>query len=566
MYFKYVKFYLVLILTCLIVVNCKKKKKTVSITNPLDQDYYCRVGINVPHFNLTYDDDPNDIKLNPGIIIRFNNDNDNGERFTATDPSIDARECEIIPDYKYVQNTVIEEDDLIEVNLFANNKIPDDGEIKIKLTNSSGGNIRIWNNKNKGSISDILMDGLGEYSYLKNNLPNEIYIEGTSTGRVLFELSHNYDVDGVSYVAKDLIRINIFDLTCQSMTEIWDYNIENWFQVKGSTSPPPGYGGKWFTFEWDLDGNGIFNDVKAETAQKDNNLLGIIYGDTENNNSIKLDQIEENQKKIYNISVNAGLVNGTFVKLEKRIRVNIGKFFGNQLTGTTDIERQSFLENIVTSFSSEINLPTPLQNTPDGTGVLSQDWYNIQYGLTKEINAGNRIQYAPLLSTSFAEVMRSSEDPGSVMFHCICVSNLLWNSIEPKPKDRDLAAILVHEAQHMKQNWSVWKNNPVNNVWYLLDLNLDNAIQKLYLMDFQEADACFKQITSDLVSWQHLYAWGTNINALSRFESDYNAAVARLDNDLISDSTTKDAARELLQEIYTSLPSEINDISIRPPL
>jgi hypothetical protein len=115
-------------------------------------------------------------KLNPGGFVMVNGDNDNGSAVTDGVPA--QRDFNVNP-----LPAGVNDPDLVQVNIVTNPAIGGlRGFFVLLVDNSATGQIRLWNNRNKGAE---VTPGI----YAAANLPTQFFVEGTEPSAALRENS-----------------------------------------------------------------------------------------------------------------------------------------------------------------------------------------------------------------------------------------------------------------------------------------------------------------------------------------------------------------------------------------
>lgn len=197
-----------------------------------------------------------------GAAVAVNDDTDNGLNF-GPNPGGGHRELEPIFDLDHFEDTP-KEDDLLPIKIdIKPNTVS--GDVELKLAAGAADSIRIWPKKTKGKRADVIALPA---KFPANTLPRELFVEGLKTGQVTLEVSF----EATAGPATDKLVVNVVELVeTQGGTRkiLYDYNSAIQFKVNGA---PANY-----TFEWDLDGDGVFNTATAEVG-KTTDTATVKYG------------------------------------------------------------------------------------------------------------------------------------------------------------------------------------------------------------------------------------------------------------------------------------------------
>lgn len=449
-----------------------------------------------------------DKKVSHGAPVALNDDHDCNQ-FQGAAPTAGARELEPIFDLDFLGATPAE-DDLLEIKLSMDDK-PKNGTVELKITTGAD-KVRIWKQATKGSAADVVALPL---TLQMADLPKKLFVEGLKVGKVNFEANCTHS--GGS--STDSLVVNVVTLTeKQGGTRriIYSYDTEIEFKVEGA---PANY-----TFEWDLDGDGNFNASAAEQANT-TATAKCKYGLLDDATTVKLERIVANTRKLTDVGVK--LMGGLVLRPPARTRIG----------GTTS-------RGLRIALNVNLGLALPAKSTA-GLHTLFT-WSNtfpVRFDATDAAHSGaNRISFNAG-ETSNAITSFDGVGAGRRVFF-VEIGPAIFDSGQVR---EDLIATVNHEIRHLQQHASVRDNVPANNVWRLLDNHFGGSAG---YRDFRECEGHFSEHLDNQVSWRHFLPEVQN--DLTQFHTRYGNAITVMGT--IPAGGTKTAARQLLQQIYQSIP------------
>lgn len=495
----------------------------------------------VPKLKLSSPGIPDAQRTSHGAAVAVNDDWDNGNVYAAPAP-VGHREGEPIWDLDYLKQTNTE-DDLLKITLSLT-PINQAGNVLLEAT-TGGPLIRLWPLATKGTQADIIALPA---TIPANSLPKDYFVEGLKHGKVELKASYPSDIKTHS----DKLVINVVDLQEKQGGDrkvIYTYDDEIEFEVLGG---PANY-----TYDWDLDGNRSYNTAAYETYHKDKNKAKVKYCASEGNTKVKLVSNIANKRKIYDVAVEitGGLKLHTKARTTlggvttRGIRVALPTFQGNALPAKSTV-------GLHTRYAWTDNIPVTFSAVTAGVQIA----LNTGFGIAAPAQGANRIQYTANAAVTYASTLTSAAPGAGKLIFMVAVGDTSWTNGE---RSEDLDATVNHEIRHLRQYQSVRDNNPVNNVWRLLD-NQYHAIPAYVV--YLESEAYLSELMDINVGWRHQTHSGP---ALTSFVQQYNAAQGRYN--ILAVGTVRTSARQLLQRHYRDIPFEEMkrtgyDRSVRAPL
>ncbi len=488
----------------------------------------------------------------PGAPVRLNDDNDNANAYPDPSGAVGKRPFEPWFDLDETA-TVAGEDDLMQLTL---DVVPHSLTGNATLTIPTGGaRIKLWNNADKGPAADLVTVPAGGLAIPIANVPKTLWVEGIATGAAELHLEYIHGAatleDTVDVHVVQLVEQQTWtDVVTTSRRVINRYATDIEFEVVGGTPD--------FEYRWDLNGDGDRATDPFETGAgamaRTRSVQYSTAADAAAN--VQLPAVAANRRQTYDVSVEltGGLV------LSKTIRVALDAHHGTPLAGAAVADRQVEIAGLgvvpVASFD----------NAPAGAAgvTFTQAWHVATYGITLNINAGNRLQYAHLETANNAITTHNAFFPGvaaadrRVFF--VGVGKRVYDLAQTQ---EDVSSSTMHENQHVNQVVSIRDNDPPGNVWGLLDGHFGSFTG---YVDATEADGHFVEITDPDVGWFHLIDGGQR--DLLVFVTRYNAAVGVLGT--IPAGATFTAKEAMLRDWYQNLPfDEMKrtdyDQTVRPP-
>ncbi len=488
----------------------------------------------------------------PGAAVMLNDDNDNNNVYPdpapaphrPLEPVWDLEETELSP----------EEDDLMGITIVCQQCDPN-GTVRLEVTGGST-TIRLWPRASKGPRSDIISV---PKDFPINSLPQSVFVEGMKIGAAGLKLT--YKPAGGSMVS-DKVNIHVVSLIERQGSArrvINVYNSAIRYEVDGGTNQ--------FRYSWDLNGDGDRTTDPFEINTDTKRTVQVSYGPAESASSVLLPRDHAHHRQTYNVSVQltGGLI------LYRPVRVALDNFYGTPLMGVTVAQRQTE----VAAIAASLNPSFSFDNTPPGNAsvLFSQANHEATDGITLVINAGNRYQYAQLV-TQNALTTHNAFQPGGAgdnrRVYVVEVGKLPYSTNQTR---EDVASTIRHENRHVVQQIAVRDNSPANNVWRQLDdfYAVANPAQPgAGYRNFMEAEGHLTELNDTAIGWYHLYPSPVQ-GDLEQFRRFYTDALGTVDDPRrINVATVRQAARQLLQSFYSSLPflemkREGYDFYVRPP-
>lgn len=444
-------------------------------------------------------------KISHGAPVARNFNHDNGNFYTKTLGT--NREFEPIYDLNYFQTTV-SESDLLEIKLDLKlSKVV--GNVTLSAI-SGAGNIRIWMHADKGTSATIMMLPA---SIPVSDLPKKYYIEGLVTGQT--KLKAEYTLPSSSTISDELL-VNVIELIEKQngvRKVIYEYNTDIEFTIDGA---PPNY-----SFEWDLNGDGTFNSINAESGKTSSRVV-VKYGAVASNNTVQLIENSANTRAILAVAVK---MTGGFV-LNVRGSTSGGPHGMRIALGTNQ------------------GTALPPQSTA-GLHTLFRwsDVSPIRFDANRRdprLIGANRISYDGTIGAN-AEAHFSGVG-ASLEIYMVKVGPAFWTD---RQVQEDLQATVNHEIVHLQQLSAV-RDDPTS-VWRMLD-NYYGGVGGY--TDFLEAESHLSELLDNNVSWRHHLP--AVQNDLAQFTRRYNACLTLLS--AMPAGPTKRAARQLVQSWYRQVP------------
>ncbi len=459
-------------------------------------------------------------KTTHGAAVALNNDQDCSQTYAAPLPA-GKRELEPIFDLDYIGNSA-NEDDLLQITL---NLAPAGRPGNVTLTATEGGNrIRLWTGNHKGANLNVVALPA---TIPVASLPANYYVEGIDRGRVVLRLSHT---ESGREVTDDLV-VNVVELVETqggSSKTIYDYDTDIRFQVLGAPNN--------YEFEWDFDGDGNYGTAAFETGKTTADVT-CKYGPAEDAGTVRLQETAANTRAVYAVAVR--MTGGLVLKAKGVTRETAGIRCGIRVALGSDQGTALPAKN-----NAGIQRDYPYTDLApvrfDATKPSEQTSWQTNYGITAHISGVNRIQYGNLV-TDYAVTPYSGVGNGRRVLG-VAVGPITWDNLETK---EDLDAYVSHEGRHLRQHASVRDNDPADNVWRLLDNHYGAGAGYSH---FREAHAHLHELREETAPWRHQ----TFMDGIQLFRDKYNAALGLLT--AIPAGATKNAAKQLLQELYRLIP------------
>lgn len=458
----------------------------------------------------------------PGGAVILNDDNDNVNVYPDPAPA-GHRPFEPVWD---MDETVLslEENDMVHLKL---NAYPGElgGDAVLRIV-SGANNIRIWPRVSKGPAGDEIVIPAGGMNYAINTLPQDIYIEGIQTGRT--EIGLSYVIPGLNI--NDTVVINVMSLVEQQAGQrlvINRYNTAITFEVAGGTND--------YEYKWDFNGDGDRASDQFERGVNDR-IRDISYGPAQTPIRVFLPRDEAHHRQTYDVSVE---VTGGLV-LHRNIRVALDRYVGNLLAEVTALQRDN---KVMATFAWTNTNPVVFDMT-DIPGNRTQASFDAQYNILRIINNDNRIQYSAGIDGNGL-----TPRPGvgaNRRVYLVMLGENIWQTNQTLA---DMSATTNHERIHCLQHVMVRDNNPLNNVWRLLDNEFLGANG---YTDFREAEAHLSELTDEDVGWFH--AISESQGDLMNFRNRYSNA--RNNVPFLTPGITQLSGREFLQQLYREIPFE----------
>lgn len=503
-------------------------------------------SVNISASGLTEEQDES-----PGASVALNDDFDNGQLADYSSSS-GYRRGEPIMDRDRNQYSP-QENDLLPVTLSVS---PADLPGQAQLT-GGGLAVYLWPSAQKGSVGQIIDT---PQSYQISALPKTVYVEGKYSNQGTVSLTLKATIDGKE--ASDILNVNVVTLVEKQGGQrrvINNYDETMEFQVVGGPAASE--------YRWDLDGDGTRNSGVFETGTTQSSR-NVSYGPAQSASSVLLPRDAAHKRQDYSVSVEltGGLV------LTRQIHVALDGFYGTPLTGVTVAQRNAEVTGAGAT-------ATGFNNTPPNTGTLgaptlySQEYYEMENGIILNINAGNHLQYGPLVASNGLTDINLPGNPGASRRVYLTSIGYPPYDLPTQQTREDVTASIDHENLHVAQ--FVASRDDANSVWRQLEMLYGGDYGML--QPFAEAQCHASEVNSGLVGWYHLR--GTNQNDLVQFYRFYNRAVdSSLPPLAAPHPVVYAAARELLQNIYQNITPNLSpqmktygwvngyDYTVRPPL
>jgi hypothetical protein len=453
----------------------------------------------------------------PGTPLLLNDDWDCLQTYQTT--SGGHREEEPLWDKDYTAAQVATEDDLMRVRLNVTPVLTGNATLTIA---SGAANVRLWPRATKGTSSEIITIPSGGLTYTISTLPQDIYVEGIALGRTVMKLE--YTVDATTF--SDTLNIDVVMLRESQGNDrkvINDYNSDISFVVMSDKALSSQY-----VCHWDLDGDGTRSGGAWESDTTVNTSVKY-SGNPSGVGNVNLPVNAANRRKTYDCSVmitSAGLPSGLVI--HRSIRVALDSYAGTNVA-TTEAERRTEVAGLTTP-------PQGFANTP-ASGDCSQAWFESNYGVEVSppglaINNGNRLQYST--DTGAYGLTPYTGAGASRSVYAVMVLKAAYDA---GFKREDLQSVAVHECRHAAQHIAVAAGG---NNWRTVDGYYTQASGYSRL---READAERVELGAN-GSWHYL-------RENSLFRTAYDGALA--DYSAMSSGTGKNAAKAILQSIYTDI-------------
>lgn len=500
---------------------------------PREDCLYDAVRVTIIKVDLDAVDNSNECTEEvPGTPLLLNDDWDGTNTYGSNPPS-GHFEKEPVWDYLYTEGQISAEDDLMQVKVKVS---PSSLAGNVILKVSSGlFNIGLWPRSTKGSTGEMLSIGSSGKTYAISALPDEnLYVEGLATGRSVMTLEYTFG--STSFTDKLNIDIVSLEEAQGGMRKIiYDYGDAGdplLFQVKPSTLSAQ------YTCLWDLDGDGTRNNGVFESSES--KLTTVKYSSAANGaGNVQLPQTSANRRKVYNCSVKlkGGELKGGLV-INRDVRVALATHQGINPASDPNL-RIVEVNGLATPPSGYSD--TELPNTT--STKFSQAWFedsplDLCYDVNQSVNS-YRLQYSPRLSSYGITAFTGVGSGKKVYLSTVCAL-----SYSEGYKLQDLEGVALHECRHAEQLVLCASGG---NVFRLLDeyytVQMEQAVFFIYYL---EADAYLTSVNSNS-------DWLTLQEKLYAFWLYYQDRVWTL-APIISDSTTKEAAKYLLQSIYAQIP------------